>query len=117
MNELEKAKTHFNAQPVRFSNAKQWQLSLDKYKPASQEVVLLYGDAADCGQFDDSGKEVFGVAGGKHHGHVVTVYTAKHNCGAYEETHICSCGEEYENGMYGCWQQSHQREERGKPIV
>ena len=114
---LENAKKHYNATPTRYTPAKQWSLSLGGYKPFEQQAIRLSGVEADASEFDDNGLEVWGVAGGEHHGHVVIVTTAKHNCGAYDEEQRCSCGQWYANAMHGCWQQGHQREEHGTPII
>lgn len=114
---MQQAAAHFNAQPNRYGNAAQWRLSLGSYRPAEQENVRLFGNEADAGQFDDDGTQVFGIAGGQHHGHVVTVRTAKHNCGAYSEMQDCSCGQSWCNSMHGCWQYGHQREEQGSKVI
>lgn len=74
---------------------------------------LIYsGNSADGSQLDDDGVLTARVVGGPHDGHTVTEYTYKYNCGAYEVNVECSCGERYENAMYGCWQYNHQRSER-----
>ena len=75
--------------------------------------VVISGGFADAGQFDDSNVAMCVVVGGPHHGHVVRISTAKHNCGAYDEERECSCGAHWESDMNGCWQCGHQREEGG----
>lgn len=39
---------------------------------------------------------------GPHQGHLITVRTAKHNCGAYEVHATCSCGSTWHEASGGC---------------
>jgi hypothetical protein len=83
----------------------------------SKKLIFVSGNVADAGQFDDSGEAHYHVQGGEHDSHEVTIYTEKHNCGAYGESVNCSCGEAWQSSMHGCWQAGHQREEFGNPSL
>ena len=76
-------------------------------------LVFVEGQEADAGQLDDWGEAKAVVVGGIHTGHTVTMYTEKHNCGAYGTEIKCSCGAAWQSAMHGCWQQGHQREKEG----
>jgi hypothetical protein len=74
-------------------------------------TIAWEGSEADSRELDDSGLKSGLVTGGVLDGKTVSIYTAKHNCGAWEEE-INIAGEGYwRNGMNGCWQCNHQREE------
>ena len=48
------------------------------------------------------------------HSGIITLIAEKHNCGAYGESVEDSDGNLlWQSAMSGCWQQGHQREERG----
>lgn len=79
----------------------------------NDKVKVLGGTEADASQLDDFGEMQVEYATGPHKGHKATLYTEKHNCGAYGESIVCECGATWESAMYGCWQQGHQREESG----
>ena len=80
---------------------------------AEKKLVQFEGLFADAGQLDDWGDAKAVVVGGPHDGHVVTIETEKHNCGAYGESVRCDCGDSWQSAMHGCWQHGHQREEGG----
>lgn len=86
---------------------------LCKVVPVDGVLIGIQGDEADYSQLDSQGEYTATVEGGDHDGHQVTVFTEKHNCGAYGEIITCSCGEQYQSAMNGCWQQNHQRHEEG----
>lgn len=79
-------------------------------------LCKISGTSADSGEVYDRGEEVFIVLDGEHANHVLSVFTAKHDCGAFEETHQCSCGFVYKNQMTGCWQAGHQRKQENEPF-
>ncbi len=68
---------------------------------------------ADASQIDDAVRSTWHIKDGSHKGHTAAVYSAKHNCGAYQIDVECSCGAKYENAINGCWQNGHQRAESG----
>lgn len=111
---LESIKNHFLAQPKRFTDDKQWLLSLNGYTSKDEIAVHISGDSADCSEFDSQGREYFGIIGGNHHGHCLMIDTSKENCGAYFEDWYCTCGKEWHNATSGCWQYEHSREESGE---
>lgn len=76
-------------------------------------LEYVNGRIADGGQMDDSSEATFMILDGQHKGHTLVVNTAKHNCGAYGESMLCSCGAHWNNAMNGCWQAGHQRREEG----
>lgn len=76
-------------------------------------AIKFNGTIADVSQIEDGGLGVAEPISGKHAGHSVTIETAKHNCGAYQEDVTCSCGATFHNRMNGCWQYGHQREQSG----
>ena len=80
---------------------------------AKQLLITGSNTLADGSMFESTGLIEAQVAGGPHKGHQVKLTTAKHNCGAYEQSTDCSCGKWWQNEMNGCWQFSHQRTESG----
>lgn len=75
--------------------------------------IKFSGTIADGSQIEDGGHGVAEPTDGLHAGHRVTIDTAKHDCGAYQEDASCSCGATFSNRMNGCWQYGHQREQTG----
>jgi len=75
----------------------------------------LTGIIADAGELESSG-EAIAIFKELECGldHTLIINTYKHNCGAYQIDCRCSCGQIYFNGMNGCWQWSHQREEENE---
>ena len=68
---------------------------------------------ADASKLDDAAWSTWCIKSGPHAGHIAEVYSAKHNCGAYQIDVTCGCGATYTNAMNGCWQNGHQRPEEG----
>ncbi len=77
------------------------------------EITVLSGGFADAGQLTDADHATVRFMSGPHAGHKAEISTAKHDCGAFEESVVCACGAHYQNEMNGCWQRGHQRQERG----
>lgn len=72
----------------------------------------ISGRPADSSLLEDYGREEYKDVAG-HPGHIVTVFSDKHSCGAYSIVVECSCGSCWQSALEGCWQNAHQREESG----